>query len=379
MKSAATADSTDTRTWRDLSKVLLVRLDNLGDVLMTTPAMVAVREALPNAHLTLLTSPSGMALGPHLDMVNDLLSFNAPWMKSFGPCREECNSGRDSRAVCEALQTGRYDGAIIFTVCTQSALPAALFCQMAGIPKRLAYSRENPYQLLTDWLPETDVIGVHVRHEVQRQLDLVASVEMSTANGNLRFKTRDADRRSLLRQLGAAGINLHRPYVVVHPGATAASRRYPAPEFGRAGKLLVEKHGCTVIFTGHAEERDLIEQAQAEMEMPSFSLAGSLNVGELAALIEGAHILISNNSGPVHIAAAVHTPVVDLYALTNPQHTPWRVPARVLNHDVPCRNCQKSICRHAHHDCLRLVEPKQIADAATELWKAKYGIDRVSP
>jgi ADP-heptose:LPS heptosyltransferase len=78
-------------------------------------------------------------------------------------------------------------------------------------------------------------------------------------------------------------------------------------------------------------------------------------------------VLIANNSGPVHLAAAVGTPVVDLYALTNPQHTPWGVPSRVLSHDVPCRNCFKSICPYGHNDCLRRISPSAVVRAALEL------------
>src|SRR5690606_33252539 len=99
----------------------------------------------------------------------------------------------------------------------------------------------------------------------------------------------------------------------------------------------------------------------------AISLAGQLSLGQLIALIERARLLISNNSGPVHIAAATGTPVVDLYALTNPQHTPWQVASRVLNHDVPCRNCYSSVCPQGHHACLLKVEPQQVADAAREL------------
>jgi len=76
----------------------------------------------------------------------------------------------------------------------------------------------------------------------------------------------------------------------------------------------------------------------------------------------------------VHIAAALGTPVVDLYALTNPQHTPWRVASRVLIHDVPCRNCLKSVCPEQHHDCLRRVEPEAVATAALELIRALPGV-----
>jgi len=103
------------------------------------------------------------------------------------------------------------------------------------------------------------------------------------------------------------------------------------------------------------------------MGVPSDSLAGDLRLSDLAALLSAAPLLLSNNTGPVHIAAAVGTPVVDLYALTNPQHTPWQVAARVLNHDVPCRNCYKSVCPAGHHDCLRKVAPQTVAAAALEL------------
>jgi ADP-heptose:LPS heptosyltransferase len=87
----------------------------------------------------------------------------------------------------------------------------------------------------------------------------------------------------------------------------------------------------------------------------------------LAAVIEAAPLLVANNTGPVHVAAAVGTPVVDLYALTNPQHTPWEVPSRVLYADVPCRMCYKSVCPHGHQRCLADVPAAAVADAACEL------------
>jgi ADP-heptose:LPS heptosyltransferase len=92
-----------------------------------------------------------------------------------------------------------------------------------------------------------------------------------------------------------------------------------------------------------------------------------LSLGELAAVIGQCSLLICNNSGPAHIAAALRTPVVDLYALTNPQHTPWRTASRVLYQDVPCRNCFKSTCPEGHHACLRGVAAPQVALAALEL------------
>jgi ADP-heptose:LPS heptosyltransferase len=123
-----------------------------------------------------------------------------------------------------------------------------------------------------------------------------------------------------------------------------------------------------MLFTGTESEHELIGSIHSLVGAGvSHSLAGRLDLGELAALIAYAPLLIANNTGPVHIAAAVGTPVVDLYALTNPQHTPWSVPHRVLSHDVPCKYCYKSVCPEGHHNCLRLVSPGQVVTAAREL------------
>ena len=114
-------------------------------------------------------------------------------------------------------------------------------------------------------------------------------------------------------------------------------------------------------------EDALLQQLGAAMAPPPLLLPGLLSLGELAALIAAAGVLIANNSGPVHLAAALGTPVVALYALTNPQHTPWRVPSRVLSQEVPCRDCLQSVCPEGHQRCLTGVAPERVAAAAREL------------
>jgi ADP-heptose:LPS heptosyltransferase len=96
-------------------------------------------------------------------------------------------------------------------------------------------------------------------------------------------------------------------------------------------------------------------------------VAGALDLAGLAALVACSPLLISNNTAPVHVAAAVGTPVVDLYALTNPQHTPWASRIGCCSHDVPCKYCYKSICPQGHGNCLRLVEPEAVVEAARSL------------
>jgi lipopolysaccharide heptosyltransferase II len=354
--------------WGRVRNLLAVRLDNLGDVLMTSPALAALRESLPEARLTLLASPAGARLAPHLPMLDAALEWRAPWVKQPDSIPDEpSETGCAERRLIDRIAEHRFDAAIVFTTCTQSALPAALACRLAGIPLRLAHSRENPYRLLTDWVPDPDVLRNGMRHEAARQLALVASVGCRSADERLRFEVGAAASFSLPGELRRAGLEPRQPYIVIHPGASAPSRRWPAERFGAAADRIAARTGHAVVFSGDAGEQPLVEAARAAMTRPAVSLAGRLDLGQLGALIEGADLLIANNTGPVHIAAALGTPVVDLYALTNPQHTPWRVASRVLSHDVPCRNCLKSVCPLGHHDCLRGVEPEAVVAAAIGL------------
>jgi lipopolysaccharide heptosyltransferase II len=280
-------------------------------------------------------------------------------MKATTP---RANSQAD-RDFLDRLRHKQFDAAVIFTVYSQNPLPAALMCYLADIPRRLAHSRDNPYQLLTHWLPEPEP-QQFIRHEAQRQLDLVAAVGARTRDVRLRIRVRPDALTKLWPWLLDRGLDPQRPWIVVHPGASAPSRRYPAESYAAAIRVLVLEHGCQIVPTGSAGEQLAIDGIRDASGVPAISLAGKTTLEELAALVSRAPLLISNNTGPVHLAAAVGTPVVDLYALTNPQHAPWQVPHELLFHDVPCRNCYKSICPEGHHDCLRLVPPEAVVRAA---------------
>jgi lipopolysaccharide heptosyltransferase II len=342
--------------WAQATNLLCVRLDSIGDVLMTTPAIRALRESVPGRRITLLTSPSGAEAARLVPDIDDVIVYEAPWMKAGG--------GHDpvlDFALIDDLRPRSFDAAVIFTVFSQSPLPAAMACYLAAIPLRLAHCHENPYRLLTDWVPDPEPAG-GIRHEVQRQLDLVATVGATTADHHLSLAIPLAARREAARLLHEAGVS-GSDYVVIHPGATAPSRRYPSERFAEiVAALSAHRYQC--VITGGGHERELARQVAG---MPSINVAGQLDLPTLAAVIGGARLLISNNTGPVHIAAAVGTPVVDLYALTNPQHTPWMIPARVLSNDVPCRWCYRSVCPEGHHLCLQGISASEVVDAALSL------------
>ncbi len=346
--------------WSQARNLLCVRLDAMGDFLMTTPAIRALKRSSAERRISVLVSPSGAEVASLVRDVDEVIAYEAPWMKASRPSP----GGEADLEMVERLRAREFDAAIIFTVYSQSPLPAALLCHLAGIPLRLAHCRENPYQLLTDWVQDPEPER-KLRHEVRRQLDLVAYVGCIPASERLALSCTHGARqrvRSILMELGINGSD--RDWLVIHPGASAASRRYPEDLFSRVVSELASRHKYRLIFTGTEREGPMTERIRKGVGR---SLVGRLSLDEFAALIEMAPQLISNNTGAVHVAAAVGTPVVDLYALTNPQHTPWLVPSRVLYQDVDCRYCYKSVCPEGHHRCLRLVRPESVVDAVLDL------------
>ena len=347
--------------WAEARRLLAVRLDAIGDVLMTGPALRALREAVAGRRITLLTSRAGAEVARLMPEVDEAITYEAPWVKSGGRV-----SARERDAAMIERLGGGFDAAVIFTVYSQSPLPAALLCHLSGIPLRLAHCRENPYGLLTDWVPEPEPEHF-VRHEVRRQLDLVAAVGAATSDERLAVAVPPAVRERVRALLAAEGFAPDGRWAVLHPGGTAPSRRWPPESWAEVAGRLERERGVKPLFTGDAAETELVAEIRAAADRTGRSLAGRLDLGELAALLGHAPVLVAGNSGPVHLAAAVGTPVVDLYALTNPQHTPWEVPSRVLFEDVPCRWCYRSVCPEGHHRCLRAVRPAEVVEAALSL------------
>jgi lipopolysaccharide heptosyltransferase II len=359
--------------WKDAKRILCVRLDALGDVLMTTPALAALKDASPDRHVTLLTSSAGAAIAPLLPMIDETIVFDPPWMKATKTQAD----GAFDRAMIETVRGRQFDAAVIFTVYSQNPLPAALFCHLADIPLRLAHARENPYQLLTHWIKEPEP-EQFVRHEVRRQLDLVAATGVSAEDRPLKICVRRSVIAQVRESLQERGLDLARPWIAIHASASAPSRRYRSEGFAAAARQLYRQDGCQLVFTGGTQDRQLVESIIDMAGVRTFSFAGETNLEQLAALLSLASLLISNNTGPVHLAAAVGTPVVDLYALTNMQHAPWQVRHELLFHDVPCKNCYKSICPEEHHNCLRLVPPEAVVAAARRLIRpANYPVSTV--
>jgi len=351
--------------WQSARRILAVRLDNLGDVLVTTPALHAIKATVPQARLTLLASPVGAQVAALDPDVDSAIVYSAPWMD---PWRQLPQDSQRERRMIETLRAAQFDGAIIFGSYHQSALPAAYLCYLADIPLRAAASVDGPGSLLTTRHKHPE----RMMHEVERGLDLVGALGMTAPSAELRLRTPAEARQAVRARLAALELDCARPLIVVHPGCSMPARTYPWELFAQVVALLVQRLGANVALTGAPDERALVERVCAAT--PSavrdriYPLAGALTFAELCALIELADVAVTNNTGPMHIAAALKTPVVALFALTNPpeQWGPWRVPSRVLYHEVACRLCYCRVCPYGH-ECLRLVTPAMVADATEEL------------
>jgi len=352
--------------WEACQHILCLRPDHMGDVLMTTPAFRALKESLPGRRLTLLTSSAGAGIARFIPEVDNIITFDVPWVSAeSGQNREAVNK------LVDTLRKRRFGGAIIFNVQSQNPLPTAMVCYLAGINRVLGYCRENPYRLLSDWVPDPEVLHA-TRHEVVRQLELVESIGCTTHNQRLSLSVPPQAVLQALELLSAAGVQPHQPWLILHPGVSEEKRRYPAEQYVKAARRLIREQGYQVVLTGSQSERSYTDAMCRSLGKGAYNLAGQLSLDVLAGLIAQAPVLIANNTGPVHIASAVGTPVVVLYAMTNPQHTTWMVPNRVLYFDVPARLRSRNALLQRFPGP---AEPKASPDAIVRAVEELVGVD----
>ncbi|HVU68720.1 MAG TPA: glycosyltransferase family 9 protein [Ktedonobacteraceae bacterium] len=351
--------------WKNAHKLLLVRLDNLGDVLLMTPALRALKRALPQTDLTLLCSPVGAQVGRLNPDLAQVIVYEAPWID---PWQKLPRDSQREQEMIARLKAGQFDGAIIFTSFRQSSLPAAYLCYLADIPLRLAASLDGPGSLLTIRHRHPE----RMMHEVERALDLVSALGVEPAESRLVLRVPAPAVQDVENYLAEWQLTEQYPLIALHPGCTMPARTYPWELYSEVARLLVEQLDAVVLITGAAGERALVERVRERMPAAArertLAVAGALPFPAFCGLLQRADLLITNNTGPMHIAAAVQTPVVALFALTNPpeQWGPWQVAHRQLFHEVACRLCYSRVCPY-EQECLRLVSPPMIVQAAGEL------------
>jgi lipopolysaccharide heptosyltransferase II len=345
------------------SNILCIRPDNMGDIIMSGPAIRALKQSF-GARITLLASPMGRPVTPLVPAIDETIVAGLPWTPAkAGPS--------ELSGLVNLLQSKKFDLAVIFTVYSQSPLPAALLCWQAGIPARAAWCRENPYALLTHWLPDPEPYQT-IRHQVERDLLLVRHLGADTADRRLSLKQDPDATRTLDARLKTLSLDRSKDYIVLHPGVSEQRREYPLEGWIELARKLHAQTQLPLLVTGGAAEREKTEQLVAEAGKGIHSLAGVLTLAESVALISHGRLLITVNTIASHIAAAVGTPVFVLYAMTNPQHTPWQADGKVFPFGVDRSSWSRNeviryVCEQKKADSLPNPTPEEIVDAAVKL------------
>ncbi|HYE53939.1 MAG TPA: glycosyltransferase family 9 protein [Chitinophagaceae bacterium] len=344
-----------------MKNILCIRADNMGDLIMSSPAIRALKRSF-NARITVLTSSMGAGIAPYIPCIDEVIVYDLPWIKTDHPTHSE-----SFFAIVNQIKERRFDAAVIFTVFSQNPLPAAMLAYLAGIPKRVAFCRENPYELLTHWIPDKEPYDF-IQHQVMRDLQLVQQLGANAVDDSLSLQIpADAWYRAQ-QKLKQAGINEKLPWLVLHAPVSEKKREFPPERWAEIARKLVHELSFQVVLTGTSSERNYTQSLQQLIGNNAFSVAGLFTIDELIALVANTSVLLSVNTGPVHIAAAVNTPVVVLYALTNPQHTPWKVLNKVLYFDVPASLQSKNeVLRYVYHHVMEkplvMPSPDEITDA----------------
>jgi len=350
------------------SKILLVRLRQIGDVVFTTPAIHALRRRFPDAHLTYLVEPASapvVAGNPHLNEV------------IVAPRRRGWRGLRDDLALARRLRRSRYDLAIDF----HGGPRASLLTWLSGAPVRVGYD-----VVARGWMYTRRVERpreLRRRHSVENQFDLLAALDIAPPDRSscpVEMTADAAAARAVDDRLARAGVAAGDAIVVLHVSAGNPFRRWPIDSFVALVEALAKGDPRRrIVVTSGPSEQDaaarVIDEARARLQASAdragnIVSCGEFSLAELRALLDRAALYIGGDSGPLHIAATTRVPVVGLYGPTLPvRSAPWRgddlVTESVDAGELPCRPCDQRVCAPGDFRCLASITPDQVFAAAT--------------
>ncbi|GGU17520.1 glycosyltransferase family 9 protein [Lentzea flava] len=321
-------------------RTLIARLDSDGDVLLSGPA---VRAAATAGEVVFLCGPGGVQAAEMLPGVTRIIEWECPWIANPAPDVRPF----DIEAMTALLHGVRADVALILTSFHQSPLPLALVLRLAGVPKIVARSVDYPGSLLDVRLRDDPDIP-----EAERALEVARAAGFPASDSSLAV-------------VEPPKTPLSRPYVVVHPGATAPARTWSPDRWAKAVVALTAA-GYRVVVTGGPAEAGLTEHVAGAC---GHDLGGRTSFRELAGVLAGADAVVVGNTGPAHLAAAVGTPVVSLFAPVVPASR-WAPHGKhVLLGDLnaPCAGTRARECPVPGHPCLDLIDPADVVAAVAEV------------
>jgi predicted lipopolysaccharide heptosyltransferase III len=355
-----------------ISRILLVRLRQIGDVVFTTPAIRALRRKFPDAHISYIVEPAAVPIVEHNPHLSDVVV--APRQRGVAGLRTDVELIRRLRVV-------RYDVAIDF----HGGPRASLLTWLSGAPRRIGYDVVGRSWMYTDRVRRPREL--RPRHSVQNQFDLLAPLGIGPADpaiDSVEMRPGDEAVRSVRERLAAAGVPPSARLIVVHVSSNSPFRRWPAESFATAiASLAGSVDDGRIVVTAGPSETGAVDRIIADVRARSSAAAaervlrcGEFSLAELRALVDAAALYIGGDSGPLHIASASAVPIVALYGPTLPVRShPWRsstVPSEAVDAgDLPCRPCDQRVCAPGDFRCLTRIGPEAVVTAAHRLLAAR--------
>ena len=338
-----------------LKRILISRTDRLGDVLLSTPVIKALRDAFPHAFIAMIIHPAAKDVLEHNPYLDEVIIYDKDDLHK---------SWRGSWRFSQNLKKKKFDLAIMLHPTNRAHLVAFF----AGIRERLGYDRKLGF-LLTRRIKHTKQLGQ--MHEVEYNLDLLKHLGISPLEKKLFMPIRAESEMWLDALFRREGIKVNDKLLAIHPGASCPSKIWPNSRFAEAADKLAEKYGFKILVVAGPGDLKLANEVTKHMRHPALNLAGRTSVSQLASVLKRCQLFISNDSGPVHIATAVGTPVISIFGRAQKGLSPKRWGPlgerdRVLHKDVGCIECLAHNCVK-EFACLKAITVDDVVRMAEEI------------
>jgi ADP-heptose:LPS heptosyltransferase len=338
--------------WNEPQRILLVNLAHIGDVLLTTPAIAAVRARFPQAHMAMLVAPWSREVIAHNPRLNEVMMHRASWWdRSRG---SPYLVPREFFSLVRELRQKKFDWVINFKSFFQENLAFAL----AGIPRRVGYGLYGGGFLQTDCLP-----FAWQQHVVLQHLTLTDAVGAHASNPKLEMFVSHDDERSAESWLSQISVSR---WIAMHVGAGYPSKLWPIERYAQLANVLAEKYDAAIVLVGGKDDLPLIAQMQTTLRAPHAVVAGQASISQTAAVIQHCAIFVGNDSGPAHLAAAMKVPTVTLFSGENDAALwrPYGERVTALQHKPVCWLCGLRVCNR-DHVCMTEISVEQVMNAIT--------------
>ncbi len=336
---------------KSMIKRILVRATNwVGDAVMSLPALEAVRANFPSSSLTVLAKPWVLPLFEGHPMVDQVVPFD----KGEGGFT---GLGEMARVI-RLIRKKRFDLAILF----QNAFEAALLAYLGGIRFRVGYRTDGRGPLLTHGvIRDNKVLKVH---QVEYYLSILRGMGWPATGRNPTVHVGEKDLERAVNLLASSGIGETESLIGLGPGAMfGGSKRWPPDRFARIGDRAAEQWGARVLLFGSARERDICEAVCQGMGRAPLNLCGRTSLGQAMGLIRLCHLFVTNDSGLMHISAALGVPTVAIFGSTDPHATgPRGSRVTTVRHEVECAPCLRSECP-TDHRCMLSIKTDEVWEA----------------